>query len=227
MNAAIPTSQRPEMCNYVANSLTDYENVFVFVNNSDFSDYEKLKWNDNVRLFWLSISGEPKQCHNKTFLQMLTFLPVEDTLFIEDDVTLSDLFINEFQAIFKLFSNGWDISLSPIWIPEKKCHYTPDVSQDSLLLLEFGEHLNFKRQRYIDGNFAIKANILKHFKSIIGTTKFPVLKSNSGISPVLSKEMYKMGFPMWVIIPSLLGHGDHESLQFPEGRKRVPLIAKI
>ena len=55
----------------------------------------------------------------------------------------------------------------------------------------------------------------------------PVLKSSSGIGRFLSQKMYGAKFNMYGISPSLVGHGDHESIQFGEARKKVPLIAKI
>ena len=55
----------------------------------------------------------------------------------------------------------------------------------------------------------------------------PVLKSSSGIGKFLSQKMYEAKFNMYGISPSLIGHGDHESIQFGERRKQVPLIAKI
>ena len=221
MIAAIPTSQRPEMCQKVANQLTMYQNVFVFVNNCDFQDYFNLNWNENIILIDATqIKGTGAESHNKTCQKMIRILPVEDTLFIEDDVTLSDSFKENFILTFETLKDRYkNFSLSPIYIPEKKCHYTP---QQPTTYMSLGE-VKIQNQRYIDGNFAIPKDVLLHFKQLRGN--YPVKKANSGISPVLSRLMYYKRWPMYVTIPSMLGHGEHESLQFPEGRKRVPLIA--
>lgn len=55
----------------------------------------------------------------------------------------------------------------------------------------------------------------------------PVLKSSSGIGKAVSMAFYRNGIDMYCTIPTMIGHGEHESIQFKEGRKKVPLIAKI
>lgn len=220
MIAVIPTSSRAEMCLSVAKNLSKFEKVLVLVNNCEITPYYILQWPDNVVIFnWTHIKGEPKKCHNTVIKKYLSNPTIKDTLFIEDDVTFSD----KFDRFFDIFSNLKAIygafSFSPIYIPEKKCRYTTAEEK----------HLtnNLFTQVYIDGNFSIPVKVLKEFRELANTESFPVLKSNSGISPVLSKYMAAKKYPMICHDPSLLGHGDHDSIQFPEGRKKVPLIAKI
>ena len=220
MIAVIPTSSRAEMCLSVAKNLSKFEKVLVLVNNCEITPYYILQWPDNVILFnQTHIKGEPKKSHNTVIKKYLLNPTIKDTLFIEDDVTFSD----KFDSFFDIFSNLKAIygafSFSPIYIPEKKCRYT---TAD-----EKGLTKNLFTQVYIDGNFAIPVKVLKEFRELANNESFPVLKSNSGISPVLSKYMAAKKYPMICHVPSLLGHGDHDSIQFPEGRKKVPLIAKI
>lgn len=226
MIAAIPTSQRPEMCQSVANQLTQFKHVGIFVNNCEFSSYKQLSWNDNVILFdCTDIVGTGAQAHNLTFRRMIKNLSHDDdVLFIEDDIVLSDVFHAKFIAVFNhLKKTQKGFSFSPIYIPEKKCKYTPApaISRKKI------SGVYIQNQAYIDGNFAVPASVISVFKKANKELAFPVKKANSGISPVLSVTMYHARFPMLVAVPSMIGHGDHDSLQFPEGRKRVPLIAKI
>jgi hypothetical protein len=223
MIAAIPSSQRAEMCNALANQLTMFTSVFVYVNNCSFIDYERLQWSHNVFLInETHIQGKGPECHNRVFRSMIDTLPVSDTLFIEDDVELSPTFVNHFLSTFKAVQSlYYGFSLSPIYIPEKKCQYTPVQKP----IIHQMRHTALKNQRYVDGNFAVPENVMRKIKQ--SDAPYPVTKSSSGIGNTLSKMLYGWGCPMFVTIPSMLGHGDHESLQFPEGRKRVPLIARI
>lgn len=224
MQAAIPSCDRPTQCLMVTHYLGLFDEVHVFVNNCDFGPYLLENWPDNVILHnWTDITGEPKLCHNTTFKKMIMWLSEsKDVLFIEDDVVPSKNFDVDFINIFTMLKTKYckHFAFSPIWIPEKKCRYTNAPEHD---IVYFGWDLF--TQVYIDGNFAITAEVLQDFKRLVKSRHFPVLKSNSGISPVLSKYMAAMDWPMICRKPSMLGHGDHDSIQFPEGRRRVPLIA--
>jgi hypothetical protein len=157
---------------------------------------------------------------------MIETLPEgNDVLFLEDDLLIGNDFHEKFTRNFRYLKSFYnDFSISPIWIPSKKCHYTPEPLAEIILTNNGIEnHL----QRYVDGNFAVTSNVLSGYKMLIKEKDFPVLKSNSGIGPVLSQYMYEHGYPMMVTKPSLVGHGTHHSLQFGIRRKMVPLIATI
>lgn len=228
MIVAIPTSNRPEMLSHVIDRLQGFEQIYIYVNNCDMDRYaavfEKAK---HVRVIDLTdIQGEPKQCHNLTFRKMIETLPEgNDVLFLEDDLLIGNDFYEKFTRNFRYLKSFFkDFSISPIWIPSKKCHYTPQTLAEIILRNNGIEnHL----QRYVDGNFAVTSGVLSGYKMLIKEKDFPVLKSTSGIGPVLSRYMYEHGYPMMVTKPSLVGHGTHESLQFGIRRKMVPLIATI
>jgi hypothetical protein len=82
-------------------------------------------------------------------------------------------------------------------------------------------------QKYVDGIFYMTKSLHREVKDWFASNEVPVLKSSSGIGKFLSEKMYRAKFNMYGISPSLIGHGDHESIQFGERRKQVPLIAKI
>lgn len=232
MIIAIPTSQRAKMCLNVVKNLPQHQ-IFVYVNNCEYSDYENLEWPDNVFLFdFTHISGEPKYCHNITFRKMISSLPDKDVLFLEDDIEISEDFksnaFNEIFEICRFYLNSSGFAVSPIWIPEKKCLYTPNVKKNfDINFKAKNESYKIDYIHYIDGMFAVNSLVLKEMKKLVKKVNFPVLESTSGIGPVLSRFMFSNNYPMLVVKPSLIGHGDHESLQFGEKRKEVPLIANI
>ena len=221
----------------LCNQLKKAEKIVLCVNNCSVFPYYKYKWNDNVHIQYFEFKGDPKLCHNLTFRAMID-IPDNDILVLEDDVTLCDDFLGK----LKHFINGIEYSqlekgislhesvqrpfaFTPIYIPEKKCNYTPVVSEHY-----FGSagHKVFT-QKYVDGIFymtkGLHHEIKEWFRQCNGN--IPVLKSSSGIGKFLSQKMYGAKFNMYGISPSLVGHGDHESIQFGEARKKVPLIAKI
>ncbi len=108
-------------------------------------------------------------------------------------------------------------------IKSKKCEYTKVIIRKFPTL----NKTDIQTQKYVDGNFAFPKELHKELKAFIKKTNFPVQISNSGISPIMSKWMFKNNYPMFCTIPTMLEHGEHESLQFGEKRKEVPLIAKF
>ena len=231
----VPTCNRAEMAWNLCNQLKKAEKIVLCVNNCSVFPYYKYKWNDNVHIQYFEFKGDPKLCHNLTFRAMID-IPDNDILVLEDDVTLCDDFLGKLKHFVRELewlqykpSNNVattdrpkPFAFTPIYIPEKKCNYTPVVSED--IFEEFG-HKVFT-QKYVDGIFYMSKGLHHEVKDWL-KHEVPVLKSSSGIGRFLSKKMFGAKFNMYGISPSLVGHGDHGSLQFPEGRKKVPLIAKI
>lgn len=235
----IPTCNRAEMAWNLCNQLKKAEKIVLCVNNCSVFDYYKYKWNDNVHIQYFEFKGDPKLCHNLTFRAMID-IPDNDILVLEDDVTLCDDFLGKLKHFLCRITNEQCIdsefnvnvsnitkpfAFTPIYIPEKKCNYTPVVSED--IFEEFG-HKVFT-QKYVDGIFYMTKGLHHEIKEwfMEGGRNVPVLKSSSGIGRFLSQKMFGAKFNMYGISPSLVGHGDHESIQFGEARKKVPLIAKI
>lgn len=228
----VPTCNRAEMAWNLCNQLKKAEKIVLCVNNCSVFPYYKYKWNDNVHIQYFEFKGDPKLCHNLTFRRMID-IPDNDILVLEDDVTLCDDFLvkfNYFVKNIKYYDFMNDVgsiiekpfAFTPIYIPEKKCNYTPVKSKDVF------EDIGYKvfTQKYVDGIFYMSKGLHHEVKDWL-KYEVPVLKSSSGIGRFLSQKMFGAKFNMYGISPSLVGHGDHESLQFPKGRKEVPLIAKI
>jgi GR25 family glycosyltransferase involved in LPS biosynthesis len=165
-------------------------------------------------------------------------IPDNDILVLEDDVVLCDDFLgklNHFlhrityeQCIDSEFNvNASNINkpfaFTPIYIPEKKCNYTPVKSEKCFASVGY----EVFTQKYVDGIFFMNRTLHHEVKDWFIHEEVPVLKSSSGIGKFLSQKMYRAKFNMYGISPSMIGHGDHESIQFGEKRKQVPLIAKI
>ncbi len=225
MIALIPTCSRPEMCLNVVNKIQGFDEIHLFVNNCDIEPYLKTFKNKTVTIHdYTHIKGQPKKCHNLTFQKMILAIPDNDILIIEDDVNPCFNFVSRFMfkfVLIKSFSKK-KFTLSPIFIPEKKCEYTKAEIKSFTINNQL-----IQTQKYVDGNFAFPKELHKELKKFIKKTNFPVQISNSGISPILSKWMFKNDYPMYVTIPTMVEHGEHESLQFGEKRKSVPLIAKF
>lgn len=226
----IPSCNRAEMAWNLCNQLKKAERIVLCVNNCSVFPYYKYKWNDNVHIQYFEFKGDPKLCHNLTFQRMLQ-IPDNDILVLEDDVVLCDDFLGKLNHFVKNIYSGNSynnpfnkpFAFTPIYIPEKKCNYTPVKSEycfDSVGYEVF-------TQKYVDGIFYMSKELHHEVKDWFTHEEVPVLKSSSGIGKFLSKKMYGAKFNMYGISPSLIGHGDHESLQFGERRKQVPLIAKI
>ncbi len=228
MIALIPTCSRPEMCLNVVNKIQGFDEIHLFVNNCDIEPYLKTFKNKDVTIHdYTHIKGDPKKCHNLTFQKMVCAMPDNDILIIEDDVNPCEDFANIFNEIFNHINKIlYSFTISPIYIPEKKCKYTNEV-EDIITEYIKGKQINLQTQKYVDGNFAFPKELHKELKAFIKKTNFPVQISNSGISPIMSKWMFKNNYPMFCTIPTMLEHGEHESLQFGEKRKEVPLIAKF
>jgi hypothetical protein len=163
-------------------------------------------------------------------------IPDNDILVLEDDVVLCDDFLGKLDDHIELIDyyqamegpssrSGKPFALTPIYIPEKKCNYTPVKSEE---LYDIRGHKVFT-QKYVDGIFYMTKSLHREVKDWFAqyNGNIPVLESSSGIGRFLSQKMYGAKFNMYGISPSLIGHGDHESIQFGEARKKVPLIAKI
>ena len=228
----IPTCNRAEMAWNLCNQLKKAEKIVLCVNNCSVFPYYKYKWNDNVHIQYFEFKGDPKLCHNLTFRAMID-IPDNDILVLEDDVTLCDGFLSKLYDHVELIDyfqametpsgrSGKPFAFTPIYIPEKKCNYTPVKSIDVF------EDIGYKvfTQKYVDGIFYMSKGLHHEVKDWL-KHEVPVLKSSSGIGRFLSQKMFGAKFNMYGISPSLVGHGDHESIQFGEARKKVPLIAKI
>jgi hypothetical protein len=232
----IPTCNRAEMAWNLCNQLKKAEKIVLCVNNCSVFPYYNYKWNDNIHIQYFEFKGDPKMCHNKTFRRMFD-IPDNDILVLEDDVVLCDDFLYKFNHFVREIEwkqyeliNGYPtidspkpFAFTPIYIPEKKCNYTPVFSETIF------DDIGYKvfTQKYVDGIFYMSKGLHHEVKDWFIHEEVPVLKSSSGIGRFLSKRMYGAKFNMYGISPSLIGHGDHESIQFGEARKRVPLIAKI
>lgn len=225
MIALIPTCSRPEMCLNVVNKIQGFDEIHLFVNNCDIEPYLKtFKDKDVIIHDYTHIKGDHKKSHNLTFQKMVCSIPDNDILIIEDDVNPCEDFAFHFRTIFGRIKNIISLfTISPIFIYEKKCNYTNSKIKEYY----FSIMTKIQTQKYVDGNFAFPKALHKELKAFIKKTSFPVQISNSGISPIMSKWMYKNDYPMFCTIPTMLEHGDHESLQFGERRKEVPLIAKF
>ena len=232
----IPTCDRAEMAWNLCQQLKKTERIVLCVNNCSVFPYYKYKWNDNVHIQYFEFKGDPKVCHNQTFRRMID-IPDNDVLVLEDDVVLCDDFLDKMNhflhriAYEQCIDSEFNIKASnftkpfaftPIYIPEKKCNYTPVKSEQCF------ESVGYKvfTQKYVDGIFYMSKGLHREVKDWL-KYEVPVLNSSSGIGRFLSQKMFGAKFNMYGISPSLVGHGDHESLQFPEGRKKIPLIAKI
>lgn len=231
----IPTCNRAEMAWNLCNQLKKAERIVLCVNNCSVFPYYEYKWNDNVHIQYFEFKGDPKLCHNLTFQRMLQ-IPDNDILVLEDDVVLCDDFLGklnyfikgiEYKQIEKEISLHESVqrpfAFTPIYIPEKKCNYTEAVSENFFDDIGY----NIFTQKYVDGIFYMSKGLHSQVKQWFTYEDVPVLKSSSGIGKFLSQKMYRAKFNMYGISPSLIGHGDHESIQFGEKRKQVPLIAKI
>lgn len=232
----IPTCNRAEMAWNLCQQLKKAEKIVLCVNNCSVFPYYKYKWNDNVHIQYFEFKGDPKTCHNQTFRRMID-IPNSDILVLEDDVVLCDNFLAKMKHfIYEIGQQEIStlgipklnnlieryFAFTPIYIPEKKCNYTPVKSE------QLFESVGYKvfTQKYVDGIFFMTKGLHREVKDWL-KHEVPVLNSSSGIGRFLSQKMFGAKFNMYGISPSLVGHGDHESLQFPEGRKKVPLIAKI
>jgi hypothetical protein len=221
----IPTCGRAEMLHRHVQKLNGATAVFIWINNCDPEPYLQLNWPKWVHLFdETHTKGDPRLCHNVVIREIVKYLYDDvPALILEDDVEPCDDFIDAFKqkvALCEQYSD--EFTLSPIWIPEKKCHYTPAYERE----IHDKKGLQLSTQRYVDGNWYMTARAIRIAKHAL-KDGVPVLRSSSGIGPALSKAFFEKSIPMYVCRPSLVGHGDHDSLQFPEGRKKVPLIAKI
>jgi hypothetical protein len=231
----IPSCNRAEMAWNLCNQLKKAERIVLCVNNCSVFPYYEYKWNDNVHIQYFEFKGDPKLCHNLTFQRMLQ-IPDNDILVLEDDVVLCEDFLGKLNYFIKQIESyqleqgisqftNMPFAFTPIYIPEKKCNYTEAVSKDCF------EKIGYKvfTQKYVDGIFYMSKHLHSEVKSwfFFASNEVPVLKSSSGIGKFLSNRIYSVGLNMYGISPSLIGHGDHESIQFGEKRKQVPLIAKI
>lgn len=217
----MPTCDRAEMAYENVKKLKQAEKIVLCVNNCDIKPYTKFKWRSNVFIQDMTfIKGEPKLCHNRTFRMMIQIKANLNMLILEDDCTPCDDFIPLFSKMIKSIPDK-EFTLSPIWIPEKRCRYTDAVEEK----YKYGE-FDFVTQKYVDGNFYMTSAIHEGMKNWI-LNDVPVRSSNSGISPVISNRIHKEGYKMYRTNTSLVAHGDHHSVQFGERRKLVPLIAKF
>ena len=217
----MPTCNRAEMALENTQKLKDAERVILCVNNCDIKQYRMFRWPKNVFIQDMTfIKGDPKECHNKTFRMMIQIKANLNILVLEDDCTPCDNFVNDFYSKIRLIPDK-DFTLSPIYIPEKKCHYT-DAEENEY---EYGDH-KFITQKYVDGNFYFTKGIHEDMKTwLLGA--IPVKTSTSGIGPFLSRKIHAEGIKMYRTEQTMVEHGDHESLQFGDRRKKVPLIAKF
>lgn len=219
MNICIPTCRRPEMAARLIDSL---EEAWLFINNCDEGAYDHIK----ARKTYLPICGDPVQCSNDVFSAIIHFAPDnEDLLIIEDDTVPCKNFVAELMdrwiAIEDTGINKYTIN--PLYTPARITHYTP--RRDYRISYKDGKY-SFINQNWVDTNLFIPAALLPEFKEWYKTPP-PIAKKSNGIGRYHSRKMYEAGYPMFTCVPSLLGHGDHDSIIYPEGRKRVPLIAKI
>lgn len=213
----MPTCNRAEMALSNTKKLKGADKIVLCVNNCDIKEYYKYKWPSNVFIYNLThISGDPKECHNKVFRIMLQMKFDLNILILEDDCTPCDGFINKFKLMVGRVQEK-DFTMSPIFIPEKKCNYTDAPYED---------HEVYFRQKYVDGNFYITKGVHKLMKEW-AKVNVDVRKSSSGIGIYFSKKIHAEGFKMYCVKETMVEHGDHESLQFGERRKLIPLIAKF
>ncbi len=229
MTILIPSCNRAEMAWKLCNQLSEAKKIILWVNNCSVFPYYEYKWGKNVRIEYHPVKGCPKACHNLTFRAMMQDV-TEDVLVLEDDCTVCDDFfkiLDYFTRSIKMYSYmgsplDMPFALTPIYIPEKKCNYTPAEEKELLLYSRY----KLFTQKYVDGIFYMNKSMVHEVKHWL-MEDVPVRKSSSGIGYFLSNKMYDNGFKMYGISPSLVGHGDHESIQFGDRRKLVPLIAKI
>ena len=149
----VPTCNRAEMAWNLCNQLKKAEKIVLCVNNCSVFPYYKYKWNDNVHIQYFEFKGDPKLCHNLTFRAMID-IPDNDILVLEDDVTLCDDFLGKLHYILNNIEYNQSVgtkpfAFTPIYIPEKKCNYTPVKSELSFIYREY----KVFTQKYVDGIF--------------------------------------------------------------------------
>lgn len=194
--------------------------AILYINNCDISQYADI---DCLQIT-PDIHGHPAQCSNDVFCLIIKYAPLgEDLLIIEDDVELCKDFEQElYSRAEAIEAKGIDkYTINPLYTPARMTRYT----QHQDFRTSYSKY-QFINQNWVDTNLFIPAALLPEFKEWY-TVQPPIRSRANGIGKHHSVKMYEAGYPMLTCIPSLLGHGDHESIIYPEARKKVPLIAKI
>lgn len=215
MNIYIPTCKRANLVRRITDRLPD---AILVINNCNYSEYDHI----DCEKIYLDISGDAAQCSNYAFCHIILNAPDDDDLLIiEDDVELCKNFEYElYNRAEAIESDGYKkYTINPLWTPARLTRYTPIKDER----IHYGKY-QFIDQNWVDTNLFIPQALVNEFKEWYKTPPAIAKKSN-GIGRYHSKKMYSNGYHMFTCIPSLLGHGDHESIIYPEARKKIPLIA--
>jgi len=197
-------------------------NAVLFINNCDAIAYDHIECEKVV----LDMpTTDPVKCSNLAFWHMINHAPLDDDLLIIEDDTecIYDIEkeLNERAYCIEDEECFEKYTINPLYTPTRNTHYTPIKDEKTTVRI-----FHFIRQNWVDTNLFIPAALLPEFKEWYKTPP-PIAKKSNGIGKYHSVKMYEAGYPMFTCVPSLLGHGAHDSIIYPEGRKRVPLIAKV
>jgi hypothetical protein len=218
MKCIIPTSQRPDKLAALLPLLSGFE-IEIWVNNTppdQIEAYKAISLPDNCKMIVVGITGVGTVCHNQL---MSRILPLQQDAFlvIEDDVKPMDNFLEELQFRLEVIPD-LAFTLSPIYLPHRNSDfYTSRQSKP----VQFGNY-KFIDQGWVDGNFYASRAAAKYIARRF-LDKVPVFKTSSGVGRAISQAVPKL----YTAVPTMVEHLDHDSIQFPEGRKRVPLVARF
>jgi len=217
MNIYIPTCKRPDMAERLIKHLPD---AVLVINNCDASEYNHIKCEKVV----LDFTGNASLCSNLAFTWIIQNAPLsDDLLIIEDDTEPCNDLEREIDARANAIEEAGHkrYTINPLWTPARNTRYTA-AKESRVAFTKY----QFIQQCWVDTNLFIPQQLLLEFKTWY-TDAPPIKQKSNGIGKHHSVNMFEAEYPMFTCIPSLLAHGDHESLIYPEGRKRVPLIAVL
>lgn len=218
MKCIIPTSQRPDKLAALLPLLSGFE-IEIWVNNTpphEIEAYKAISLPENCGMIIVGITGVGRECHNELMRRILP-LQYDEYIVIEDDVKPMDNFLQELHFRLEVIPDP-TFTLSPIYLPERNSDfYTGRKSKP----VQFGNY-KFIDQGWVDGNFYASRAAAKYIARRF-LDKIPVFKTSSGVGRAISQAVPKL----YTAVPTMVEHLDHDSIQFPEGRRRIPLVAKF
>jgi len=230
----IPTCNRAEMAAGLVAKLKGHD-VTLFINNCDFKQYKDIPCS---RYYFDFGTDDPVLCSNLAFQAMILYSPDnKDLLIIEDDIEVTQ---EAFTWLIHHIDNIKEekYTINPLHCPSRRTRYT-EVKEQAVKIFVYApltteedgeqiitDELTMINQNWVDTNLFIPAALVPEFKEWYRTPP-PKKERSNGIGYYHSRLMASHGYPMFTPVPSLFGHGDHDSIIYPHGRKKHPLIAKI